>query len=204
MLLLTTAAPSSSVNDMHRGVLVGGTLILLGVVLLLYRNWTTKTDTSNSWDESKAQSRTQSRPQFESRRNLAVLPPTEVADTQPRNSRNADLNFEEVVALVQRPYKSPEEKRLSIVASFVNSGAAESGFAEGGGEMLSKLRQQPGLVGDWGCYRLGCFALLLKETSELTHSVVSARDSSIPGHIFVLTAEQPPDKLLILLNHKQE
>ena len=115
----------------------------------------------------------------------------------------ADSPSNKVVHALQTRYRGIDEKLQAITDSLIASGDAGSTFVQRGSQMIERLRDR-GLVSDWGCYEGGCFARIAKAHDSLVTLVMEARDAAAPGFIFAITPDDPPNKLVVLLNYSQE
>lgn len=142
--------------------------------------------------------------------NRAAVRPPPLADQrgsvteQPREAPQP-VEAAEVQAIIdklQQPYPSADAKASSLLSALRASGSPPQELAEGGAS-LGKLLSQQQLVGDWNCFRGGCYFAITKDKDSLNYDLVGAREKTIPGYVMVITPEAPPNKLMILLNYKQ-
>ena len=86
-----------------------------------------------------------------------------------------------------------------IIKSLRDSGDALPGL-QASGEMLSAALSHQGYIeADWKCYRIGCYFRFSRYSANDEQQLIRTREANSPGHPMMITPEDVPNKLLVLL-----
>jgi hypothetical protein len=125
------------------------------------------------------------------------LPSTPESPAEGRDEPNAVL-YAAINELTDARQKSV------VVAELAKSGTtAEQRFLDQGNALGASL-VAAGLASDYRCFAAGCYFTAAKQfvqTDERT--VVRERDKHAPRAVLAITGGLPPDKLVVLVNHKE-